>query len=231
MKSKKTILVIAFVSLLILLIIGSSLLLSSKNHSDIQDIASLNKDTAHQPKQGNSKNKVTLVEFGDYKCPYCGAFEREIKPQLQKDYIDTGKVELRYVNVLLHGEESLRGARAALAINAVEPKSYWTFHRFLYQHQPQSKKAVSEDTWLTDDLVKKGLDQLNISSQQKEQVIQAYQSKSNASFTHAKADHQLAKKYQVRQVPSLYVNGHLVEGVTDYQQLKKVINQELEAQK
>ncbi|MDT0698458.1 DsbA family protein [Staphylococcus chromogenes] len=232
MKSKKTVLMIAFVSLFIFLVIGLSLWFVSKNQTtDIKDVAQLHKDTAQQPYQGNAKNKVTLVEFGDYKCPYCGAFEREIKPQLQKEYIDSGKVELRYVNVLLHGEESMRGTRAALAVNTYAPEAYWSFHRFLYQHQPQSKKAVSEETWLTDDLIKSGLDTLNISSQQKKKIIQAYQSKSDQTLTHAKKDHQLAKKYQVQQVPSLYVNGRHVEDVTDYQQIKKVIDQELEAQK
>ncbi|MBW6090096.1 hypothetical protein KUA63_11260, partial [Staphylococcus chromogenes] len=71
MKSKKTVLMIAFVSLFIFLVIGLSLWFVSKNQTtDIKDVAQLHKDTAQQPYQGNAKNNVTLVEFGDYKCPY-----------------------------------------------------------------------------------------------------------------------------------------------------------------
>lgn len=45
--------------------------------------------------QGSSKAPVTLVEFSDFQCPFCARHVRDTLPQIQKDFIDTGKV--RYV--------------------------------------------------------------------------------------------------------------------------------------
>lgn len=44
---------------------------------------------------GSRSAPVTLVEFSDFQCPFCARHERDTLPQIQRDYIDTGKV--RYV--------------------------------------------------------------------------------------------------------------------------------------
>ncbi|MEK9208455.1 MAG: thioredoxin domain-containing protein, partial [Patescibacteria group bacterium] len=48
--------------------------------------------SADDPMVGNSKAKVTIVEFGDFQCPYCRRFWKDTYGQLKKTYIDTGKV-------------------------------------------------------------------------------------------------------------------------------------------
>ncbi|PTH14051.1 protein-disulfide isomerase [Staphylococcus agnetis] len=224
MSLKKSITVIIVVSFIVL-IIATLIMTWSSNNDDqnIENVKALHKDTLKSPTAGHN-NKVILTEFGDYKCPYCGDFEKNLKPKLEKAYIDTDKVEFRYVNVLLHGKESLRGSRAALAVNRIAPAAYWDFHHYLYAHQPQSKKAVTHQTWLTDDLIKKGVNQLEVTSKQKEDILHAYQAKTDASLTHVKADNHLFEKYHVKQVPALYVNGKRVEDVTDYQSIKKAID-------
>jgi protein-disulfide isomerase len=35
---------------------------------------------------------VPVIEYGSLTCPHCAAFAHEVFPELQKDYIDTGKV-------------------------------------------------------------------------------------------------------------------------------------------
>lgn len=232
MKAKSSVLLIITVSLLVLTLFGIVAMFNSNNNApkDIKNIEAFKKDTATQPTQGKTPSKVTLIEFGDYTCPYCGDFERKIKPQLKRDYIDSGKVEFRYVNVLIH-ETSMRGSRASLAVHNIAPKAYWDFHHFLYQHQPKSKKDTSEKPWLSDQLIKEGLDKIKITDAQKQAIIRAYQAPSDASLNHAKANHQLAKKYQLKQVPTLYVNGKRIENITDYEEIKKTIDDEIEKSK
>src|ERR1019366_3451262 len=41
---------------------------------------------------GKSDAPLTLVEFTDYQCPFCGRFETTTFPEIKKNYIDTGKV-------------------------------------------------------------------------------------------------------------------------------------------
>ncbi len=45
--------------------------------------------------KGDKNAKVTLVEFTDYQCPFCNRHFREVMPQIETDYVKTGKV--RYV--------------------------------------------------------------------------------------------------------------------------------------
>ena len=59
-----------------------------------------------QPILGEANAPVTVVEFGDFKCPSCKAWGETIFPRLVSEYVDTGKVKFSYINVLFHGEES-----------------------------------------------------------------------------------------------------------------------------
>jgi len=43
---------------------------------------------------GKSDAPLTMVEFTDYQCPFCGRFETMTFPELKKNYIDTGKLRL-----------------------------------------------------------------------------------------------------------------------------------------
>jgi protein-disulfide isomerase len=51
--------------------------------------------TYHEMIEGNPKAKVTVVEFASLTCPHCARFQRDVYPEIKKNYIDTGKI--RYV--------------------------------------------------------------------------------------------------------------------------------------
>ncbi|MGH8104397.1 MAG: thioredoxin domain-containing protein, partial [bacterium] len=44
---------------------------------------------AGNPILGDAKAPVTIIEFSDFQCPYCGRWFHDTLPQLKKDYIDT----------------------------------------------------------------------------------------------------------------------------------------------
>jgi protein-disulfide isomerase len=50
---------------------------------------------AGAPSRGKADAKVTMIEFSDFQCPYCGKHYRETMPKIDEEYIKTGKV--RYV--------------------------------------------------------------------------------------------------------------------------------------
>jgi protein-disulfide isomerase len=43
-------------------------------------------------KIGNSKAKVAILEFTDLHCPFCAKFNKEVWPELKKQYVDKGQV-------------------------------------------------------------------------------------------------------------------------------------------
>src|SRR4051812_24361278 len=43
--------------------------------------------------KGNKGAKVTLVEFTDYQCPFCTRHFRDTMPQIENEYVKTGKIQ------------------------------------------------------------------------------------------------------------------------------------------
>ncbi len=85
------------------------------------------------PRLGSSDAKVTVVEFADFQCPYCGKFQETVYTQLKKDYIDTGKISFAYQDFTFLGEESDVAAQAAKC--AGEQGKFWEYHDYLFSHQ------------------------------------------------------------------------------------------------
>src|SRR5213080_3671878 len=90
---------------------------------------------ADAPSLGRADAPVTLVEFSDYQCPFCGRFFATTLPVLKKDYIDTGK--LRYVLRDYPLDQLHPNARKAAeaAHCAGEQGKYWEMHDVLFQNQ------------------------------------------------------------------------------------------------
>jgi protein-disulfide isomerase len=82
--------------------------------------------------QGSSTAPVTLVEYGDYECPYCGQAYSVIK-EVQKRLGD--KLQFVFRNFPLtemhpHAQHAAEAAEAAAAQNR-----FWEMHDYLYEHQ------------------------------------------------------------------------------------------------
>jgi len=82
---------------------------------------------------GDPNAPVTLVEYADFQCPVCKRSETSLLPQIQKDYIDTGKVKLEFRDFPFIGQESWNAAQAADA--AGDQGKFWEYHDALYNAQ------------------------------------------------------------------------------------------------
>jgi protein-disulfide isomerase len=80
-------------------------------------------DDPQSPIAGNPKGDVTLVEFFDYRCPYC----KQVEPELEKLVADDRKLRLVYKEFPVLGPDSETAAHAALA--ARQQGKYDVFHR------------------------------------------------------------------------------------------------------
>jgi len=85
------------------------------------------------PILGNPSASVTIVEFGDYQCEQCYAWYHETKPAIVRDYIDTGKVNLVFVDLAFLGKDSIPASMATYC--AEDQEMYWEYHDFLYTYQ------------------------------------------------------------------------------------------------
>ncbi|QOR67988.1 DsbA family protein [Cytobacillus suaedae] len=175
-----------------------------------------------QPILGDPDAPVTVVEFGDYKCPACKAWGESIFPQLINDYVDTGKVKFAYINVLFHGVESELGSLAAEAVYEQNPENYWTFHKELFNAQPPRENH--DDLWITNEKLLEIASTIpGIDTQQLQKDIE-----NQTTIEKVKLDSTLAEDFGVRFTPTIMVNGTMLEDPFDYEKIKSLIDQEFE---
>ena len=85
------------------------------------------------PILGNPSASVTIVEFGDYQCEQCYKWYHETKSAIVRDYIDTGKVNLVFVDLAFLGKDSIPASMASYC--AEDQGMYWEYHDLLYNSQ------------------------------------------------------------------------------------------------
>ncbi|MGI0075546.1 MAG: DsbA family protein, partial [Nitrosotalea sp.] len=85
------------------------------------------------PVLGSSSAPVTIVEFGDYQCPECDAWFKNVEPTIKANYIDTNKAKLYFVDFTFIGPDSPGAAQAAYC--AGDQGKYWQYHDYLYTNQ------------------------------------------------------------------------------------------------
>jgi protein-disulfide isomerase len=85
------------------------------------------------PVMGGKNAKLVLIEFSDYQCPFCGRHGRDTDPQIQKEYIDTGKMKLVFMDFPLDFHQyAFKAAVASLC--AGDQGKYWEMHAKLFNN-------------------------------------------------------------------------------------------------
>ncbi|HSX16803.1 MAG TPA: thioredoxin domain-containing protein [Patescibacteria group bacterium] len=92
--------------------------------------ASNAKPTTHLAGKGTTG--VTLIEYGDYQCPFCGQYYPIVK-QVQQKYGDEITFQFRNLPLLQIHQNAFAGARAAEA--ASNQGKFWEMHDLLYENQ------------------------------------------------------------------------------------------------
>jgi protein-disulfide isomerase len=95
---------------------------------------------AGSPIAGSPEALVTLVEFTDYQCPFCGRAHTTIQ-QLQKDYGSRLRVVMKEFPLSIH-PQAQGAAMAALAAGA--QGKYWEMHDLLFANQRALDAAALE---------------------------------------------------------------------------------------
>ena len=82
--------------------------------------------------EGPSNASLTLVEYGDYQCPYCGAAYPEVK-KVQKEL--GSKLRFVFRNFPITSSHEFAEHAAEIAEAASAQGKFWEMHDFLYEHQ------------------------------------------------------------------------------------------------
>ena len=88
----------------------------------------------NDPVMGSPDAPITIIEFGDFECPFCKSSFEELLPQLKKQYIDTGKVKLVYRDFPLdfHENAPKEAEAAECARDQGGDATYFKYHDQIY---------------------------------------------------------------------------------------------------
>jgi len=88
-----------------------------------------------EPFMGDKDAKVTLIEFSDYQCPFCGRNFQQTLPQVVKDYVKTGKVKYVFHDFPLEQLHPNAFKAAEAARCGGDQGKYWEMHDKLFSNQ------------------------------------------------------------------------------------------------
>lgn len=216
---------VVILTLVAVALLAAIVIISNNQVSEESEDGRLEVDLTGQPIIGEENAPVTVVEFGDFKCPSCKAWGETIYPQLVEDYVLSGDVKFSYINVLFHGEESTLAALGAEAVYKQSPEVYWDFHEKVFANQPET--AMHDDVWVTTEkLLEVASEFPSINQEQLKENIEQ-----ELTVDEVNIDKGLFMKHNVSQTPTININGITIKNPFDYEEIKEVIDGELEANK
>jgi protein-disulfide isomerase len=178
--------------------------------------AKVNVAVGNFPLQGNKNAKVTIIEFADFRCPFCEQFFTNTEPQIIKDYVDTGKVKYAFRNFAFLGPASTVAANASECAN--DQGKFWDFYNYLYKNQP----AETDTTMYNTDTLTQAAVSLGMNDSQFRSCLD--NKTGDAKAAKDMADGQAAG---VSGTPTFFINGISLVGAQPYSAFKTIIDQEL----
>ncbi len=160
------------------------------------------------PTKGDPKAPITIVEFSDFQCPFCGQWFKNAYSQINENYIKKGTVKLVYRHFpLSFHPQANPAANAAECAN--EQGKFWEMHDRIFTNQeqlsPENYKAWAKEF---------GLDTTKFNSCYD---TKKYDSKVTADFAEGSG-------VGVSGTPSFFVNGTLIVGAQGYDAFKSAID-------
>jgi protein-disulfide isomerase len=95
------------------------------------------------PVQGDRKNKILLIEFSDFQCPFCAKAHAALEELRLKNPNNFSLVFKHYPLTSIH-DKAMPAAQAAWA--AGQQGKFWEFHEALFKNQKQLGEALYTET-------------------------------------------------------------------------------------
>ena len=161
--------------------------------------------------KGDKNAPVTIVEWSDFECPFCTKFYTDTLPQLDEQYIKTGKVRLVYRDFPLSFHPNAQKAGEASEC-AKDQGRFWDMHDKLFDSGVQGGVATFKQYASS-----LGLDMSKFSS-----CLE-----SGEKAAEVKKDMNDGAAAGVRGTPGFVVNGKVISGAQPFAVFKQIIDAEL----
>jgi protein-disulfide isomerase len=172
------------------------------------------------PVLGDPKAKVTIIEFGDYQCPFCRAFWKDTFPRLKKEYIDSGRVNFVFRDFPQNGHAE--AIAAAMAAECAEDQGrYWPYHDKLFREQDRRGQPDEVVRFRSAELKRWAAD-IGLDGPTFNECLD-----SGRHEAEVKKDYDDAAAVGMKGTPVFFVNGRAILGAHPFATFQKVIEEAL----
>ena len=155
----------------------------------------------NSPVAGNPKGDVTVVEFFDYRCPYC----KRVGPVVERLRKEDANIRIVYKEWPILGPASMFAAKAALA--AREQEKYVEFHE-----KVMAARTVTETSVLSA-AKELGLDLDKLRADMETPEVE----------NHIRQTMELARALGINGTPAFVIGDRLIPGAADFAALSKAV--------
>ena len=161
--------------------------------------------------KGDQDAPVTIVEWSDYECPFCGRFYSETEKLIDEQYVKTGKVKFVYRDFPLPFHTNAQKAAEA-AECAGEQGKYWDMHDAIFEQGVQGGVAG----------FKQYAKNLGLNTAKFDTCLD-----SGAMTKETQKDLADGSAMGIQGTPGFIINGKLISGAQPFSVFKQVIDAEL----
>lgn len=198
---------LAVIVVTILALVGVFALTGNKSNST-KSSSSNGTPTNHV--EGKGTAGVTLVEYGDYQCPFCEQYYPVVK-QVQAEFGDQLAFQFRNFPLVSVHQNAFAGARAAEAA-ALQGK-FWQMHDLLYQNQSQWSESGDPTSFFNQYAQQLGL---NMAQFKKDYASSQVNNSINA-------DTAAGTKLKIQGTPTFFLNGKEIQVTASASSFEKQI--------
>jgi protein-disulfide isomerase len=162
---------------------------------------------------GNPKAPITIVEYSDFQCPYCGRGFQTVK-EVEKEYGDKVRIVFKHLPLDFH-PMAMPAAKYFEAIALQDPKKAEKFHDEVFSNQKDLN--TGGEKYLQSVAKKVGA---NVAKVEKDINSPAVQKR-------IATDMEEAKKFDFSGTPGFLINGVSLRGAYPAPEFKKIIDKQL----
>ena len=162
---------------------------------------------------GSDKAIVKIKIFSSLTCPHCANFHIKIVPEIKREYIDTGQVQLIFIDFPL----DQAGFNASKLLHCLDKKKQIAFLDIIYETQTKWTNASNLND--INKNLKKIVKNLGISSIQFDKCL--IDEDISDKILNGRID--ANRKYSINSTPTIVINEKKLEGSVSFKNIKKKI--------
>ena len=148
--------------------------------------------------RGAKDGKLTLIEFGDFQCPACGAYEPIVR-QVLADNKAVLKFSFRHFPLTQIHRNALLAAKASEA--ASQQGKFWEMHDILYDKQDEWSKGLNARDYFLTYATTLGLNTVNFTQDMESKAVEEK----------ILAEYKEGVTLGIQGTPTFFINGKMIE--------------------